>query len=1314
MNWDLFTGPNGWATSYKIEPVGFPFVADCSQGDCGNANSTTRNLNLPDPYIPSAWMARELFSKGFQDDISMSDYARLASTDFTLSTPPVGRDLFPHTALKHTYYLHCGSLITDPVIDSFSFVIDHTRGMTSKYPYTANNDESDQSTHDIAIHTWVIYPTQPFLDSPPQTSNSMGTINFFPYPDAHYFPGICSALDVIPGPNDATAQAADADLFARPSPYSLRGFMLARPGETPFSGYAPTTNDPMDGVSHTYYLDYNLDLTTINPSERIIYNPSGVFITTPTTAPIVFPTGYTFQTVGATYPTATEVNDWNPNLMVPDNRDVYVHGDELHLTDNPDTEIDDAHSFYTVTENSMMVIERCVTIWDAEIIVENNATLEYWPDELYGNVVITDLPGSILIPHTGYSTVACPYVCTEADLYNDDQYHVNTNTSFTTSNIATYFPGSSPWSAVTGNTVRFSQALVVHSGYTLTVGAGVNLEFGPNAGIIVEKGARLIVNGSSSSGCKLGPACQMEWQGVQVLGDRTLGQGSASTTPQGYLELNYCTLEHARDGITVGDYYTYGTEGGVIRAYNSQFLNNVRDVQFLSYRNFGTANYTLNNISIFSNCDFKTTEYFYDPSLYLDNGVTPTSGIAHVTMYDVKNVQFNDCEFANTNPGNYKPHLRGTAIYGLEAGLRLYANYPCTFEGLSNGVHMQSSGFAAGTVHIAGGTFENNIHSIVLEGTFFSLIYSNDFDVPESPQHGYASSEMNRGYDKPVGVYMIGSTDFRIEDNNFNVGDNSTQISPQNDCSDCSYNIVVHESAVTNPFTSQNYGSGTVYHNVINHASMGVQVQGHNGYGGPSGSTYGLQVMCNDFEEMVNYDFILNGDNNVYSELANQGNCLAGLPELLAGNEYLSSCTSIPDNQIYAEPIFTNGPFDYNEALISNYPQCYNINVQTCAIVPEANPCSSRITLRPYIQHKTTHYNNLRSAQESAANDLSENIDGGDTEQMIDDIKSQSGDELYTILEAASPWLSDEAMLLLVTTSYRENLSEEQLVDILCLNGRLSPVVYDAVLNADPAFESESMTEIENAQEDMGVRELKEREWAAYAFEEDLAANEIAAYAFQTDSLGTGITALQDAYRVPELQNLFLLQLAAREFDDADITLGIIVTALGEESAWTLLAAISLAQQEDDRCWLSATSGEIEIADSIYSIDHERAICARVISTYYSGELVARSPIPLPTGGGSRFAGPTDADESGLAVQTMQVFPNPTSGMATVLIPAALVESGSVLEITNTLGQLIERIPVTSDSPIQLDLNQYAEGMLYLRLTHNDTRLASEKLLIIK
>ena len=62
----------------------------------------------------------------------------------------------------------------------------------------------------------------------------------------------------------------------------------------------------------------------------------------------------------------------------------------------------------------------------------------------------------------------------------------------------------------------------------------------------------------------------------------------------------------------------------------------------------------------------------------------------------------------------------------------------------------------------------------------------------------------------------------------------------------------------------------------------------------------------------------------------------------------------------------------------------------------------------------------------------------------------------------------------------------------------------------------------------------------------------------------------------------------------------------------------------------------------------------------------------------------------------------------------ASIAEGSFVQMTNTLGQVVNVVSIHTNTPIEIDLSQFPPGMLYLRLMSAGECLASEKLLIIK
>ena len=79
-----------YSISYKIEPVSFPFIPDCSNGDCGNSSSTIRHLIMPDSLNYGDFIFEKPF-KNLSDSMeTMSDEGQLVSQEFTRTLPTNG------------------------------------------------------------------------------------------------------------------------------------------------------------------------------------------------------------------------------------------------------------------------------------------------------------------------------------------------------------------------------------------------------------------------------------------------------------------------------------------------------------------------------------------------------------------------------------------------------------------------------------------------------------------------------------------------------------------------------------------------------------------------------------------------------------------------------------------------------------------------------------------------------------------------------------------------------------------------------------------------------------------------------------------------------------------------------------------------------------------------------------------------------------------------------------------------------------------------------------------------------------------------
>jgi Secretion system C-terminal sorting domain len=66
---------------------------------------------------------------------------------------------------------------------------------------------------------------------------------------------------------------------------------------------------------------------------------------------------------------------------------------------------------------------------------------------------------------------------------------------------------------------------------------------------------------------------------------------------------------------------------------------------------------------------------------------------------------------------------------------------------------------------------------------------------------------------------------------------------------------------------------------------------------------------------------------------------------------------------------------------------------------------------------------------------------------------------------------------------------------------------------------------------------------------------------------------------------------------------------------------------------------------------------------------------------------------------TLDVYPNPSEGRFTVIMPQYDDIHNAEIAIFNSLGQIMERVPNSNDQKIVIDLTKYARGIYCLRLT---------------
>jgi hypothetical protein len=369
--------------------------------------------------------------------------------------------------------------------------------------------------------------------------------------------------------------------------------------------------------------------------------------------------------------------------------------------------------------------------------------------------------------------------------------------------------------------IQMYEDIVVKAGVKLTIKCKVAMAMGGK--IKVEKLGQLVIDGGEvTTWSKLG-----NWNGVQIEGDPNQNQLVNNITgyalDQGLLRIiNGGKLSRAntaaRNYITdVNDNILFGSIGGIIFADNANFIDNARDVEFISYPNFLSSSY-------FANCQFKTVGN-------VGPGYVP---YAHVSLWNISGVRFRGCnfEYASTNYGGNE----GYGIHSIDAAYvvdKLCAaaspscTTPTTFKNLKQGVRVDNS-IPLSAVTIANSQFLDN----KIDGAYFHNMNSFVFDNNYLRTNGLPLNSN--------GLYVNTCKYFTVKNNSF-LDNNYVR-----------YNTGAYL------FNGQD-GVHQMYRN--NFAGLGGGILAVDNNSGNSNTTDGLLMNCNDFTTSFNnFDIILLGN----------------------------------------------------------------------------------------------------------------------------------------------------------------------------------------------------------------------------------------------------------------------------------------------------------------------------------------------------------------------------------------------------------------------------------------------------------------------
>jgi hypothetical protein len=545
-------------------------------------------------------------------------------------------------------------------------------------------------------------------------------------------------------------------------------------------------------------------------------------------------------------------------------------------------------------------------------------------------------------------------------------------------------------------------SLKIKTGGKLTIKGFLSMP--ANAVVVVEEGAILEVDNGV-----IANKCGQPWQGIQIQGNSSAHQwpDANGNYQQGKLVLNNATIENAIVAVDLWKDGDYSKTGGIVHATNSNFINNVRAVHALQYRNFHPVNYDeMAYNASFTNCTFEINADYPGHETFFK----------HVDISLVNGLRFNGCDFS-LSPDAQNVSDYNQAIAAYSAGFRVDApcndNYqPCssydhsTFNDFRVGIYAAGGLLSPYTYYINRAKFNGNTIGVLSNNVNNAIILNSEFHA--------AKNQYNWEF-CTYGIFMQAANGFTIEDNQFF----KQQGAPLSNyigigVFDCNAIADVYRNEFTG-LTAGNYAYGRnwfdeLYHgveylcntNTSNWADFYVT-------GNPEMLTNGIQSKQGAFTLPARNTFSASGATwHFYNETEN-----------FIDYYYCQSCPG-------HEPVYIEG--DVVPIPISTTGSCpshYGSDTPERSVVMEATELLEAETA---FAQSTYDYQGVKTLYDNL-------LDGGNTEETLFDVSTAQPSQMWEIrskLLGDSPYLSTEVLKLAADRT--DMFSESAIFDIMAAN----------------------------------------------------------------------------------------------------------------------------------------------------------------------------------------------------------------------------------------------------------------------------------------
>jgi hypothetical protein len=838
----------------------------------------------------------------------------------------------------------------------------------------------------------------------------------------------------------------------------------------------------------------------------------------------------------------------------------------------------------------------------------------------------------------------------------------------------------------------FKGNVTIPSGKVITIKCLVGMTH--KGKIIIKSGGKLILDGGVLTNIS-----GRLWEGIDVEGDPTVPQnGSYPWTNQGQLHIiNGGTIENSINGVRNYGHNSDGSQnfastGGIIIANHAKFINNVRDVEFLSYPIAWPV------VSRFDLSEFRTTAAINDNN----------APYVHVSLWNIKGVQFNGCVFENAAQTLY-PNV-GQGIHSIDAIYTVndYLGTPTQFKNFNQGISVSNFN-PLRPVNIYESYFENNLKGVEMSSVKGQIIEGNTFSLSIDYAHGVDLTNCNN--------YTIGS------------------------------NTITGGAGVVGPVgtyaVSSGAGTHRIFRNQFSNLSMGVCAQFNNS--GPTNNLDGLMMNCNRFNigTANNYDIVMlgaNTSNAAYSPSVARFQGVISDPltpnaAKLVRNQYGAACSGInPQKKWWINAGTKQVVHAANSETVTRPENCSSslLNIINSGISLDFGSHCSSAANRP----SSNEYcecpkccllddinlglsNALTESISEGANYFSL-IDGGDTQNLINLINdpTKSSSDLQTALAAASPYVSD-SVLKLFFNNLTVSVADAQ--SIHNLNKPVTEVVWNTILDLD--YSVSEMEVFADQQDDELYSErsyLEGKYSSAYANLQSIYAEKLTYYLQDTlkGAKDTVITLLaKNIGNLPDAKVQLVNAYAnggyyTRAFSYADSLSGFDEF---EEIMELEIALLKLDTAKNkifkilDDATLRGTIMEFAADSTKEGSWQARAVLNKV----YGTDMHFLYLVPEESGG-SRI-GSIIKEDGGIntSEEYLKVFPNPTEGKFNLYYASASKEPAR-LSIVDMLGKEIINTEIKPNQKQEYESALLGNGIYFVVIKQNDKVVHNKKLIILK